>query len=58
MIRKLKRSIAREAMKNDGIKLFGKYAPCKTMRRNKRTGNIEEVEVMRSVFSRKWRDYL
>lgn len=57
MIRKLRRSVARTAMKDEGIKLFGNYAPMTVKVRN-RNGNEFDDEVMKSVFSRKWRQYV
>lgn len=57
MIRKLRRSVAKAAMKEEGIKLFGNYAPVTVKVRN-RNGNEFDDEVMKSVFSRKWRQYV
>lgn len=56
MIRKLRRSVARTAMKDEGIKLFGNYATVKGKVKNRR-GNDVDDEVMKSVFARKWRQY-
>ena len=58
MLRKLRRSVARTAMKDKGIKMFGNYIPSTVIVKNKRTGKMEEHETSRSVFAVRWREYL
>ena len=58
MFRKLQRSIARAAMKEDGIKFFGNYVPSTIIVKNKRTGKFEERKTARSAFAVNWRSYL
>ena len=57
MIRKIKRSIARENIQNRGIKAFGKYSPETVLVRDKRTGKQSYQDVMRSYFARTWRNW-
>lgn len=57
MLRKLKRSIARYNIGQQGIDIFGKYSPKEMPVLNKRTGKFQREEVQRSFFARYWRVY-
>lgn len=55
-VRSLARGIARAAMKEEGTKLFKQYAPVEG--KVKRYGKYHDEQIMRSVFSRSWRNYV
>ena len=55
-VRSMAREVARTAMKEQGIKLFGQYAPVEA--KVKVRGKYRTDQVQKSVFSREWRSYL
>lgn len=58
MVRKIKRLIARHNLAMQEISIFGKYAPAKISKFNKRTKKMQEQNSQRSFFARVWRSYL